>query len=57
MDKMENPTKTSTVDVYNLLYYFVKKKRKAHIFVDEMPILHFKSSKKLISITIKIKEW
>jgi hypothetical protein len=56
LDRMKNPTGTSSVDVYNLLYSFVRKNRNSHIFIDEMPILHSKSSNKLISITIKIKD-
>ena len=52
MERFQNPTKTYTLDVYNLVYSFVKRNRKAHIFVDEMPILQSKRSNKLYSIPI-----
>ena len=41
-----NPNKEMTLlDVYILLFSFIKKHRKDHIFVDELPILHSKYCK------------
>ena len=44
--RVQNPNyDLSLPDVYILLYSFIKRHHKDHIFVDEMPILHSKSSK------------
>ena len=44
--RLQNPNYDVTLpDVYILLYSFIKRHRKDHIFVDEMPILHSKASK------------
>ena len=49
--RAQNPTKNKNdkVDVYNLLYWYVKKKSETkqpfHIFIDEFPVLQSRSSK------------
>ena len=44
--RIQNPNyDLSLPDIYILLYHFIKRHQKDHIFVDEMPILHSKSSK------------
>ena len=46
LKRAKNPNyEVSLLDVYILLYCFIKKHCNDHIFVDEMPILHSKTSK------------
>jgi hypothetical protein len=57
-NRMQNPTNEEyKIDVYNLLYWFVKQKSRTkqpfHLFVDEFPLLQSSSSKLLLFFILK----